>query len=205
MRTHGWGGCPPTSDDEARARILEATRRCIDRHGVGVGIAEVARELGVTRPTVYRYYRGTDELLFATVSDSARGFLDQVDEDLGDRRGEPEEMVVEVVALVLEQLPRQPYLWLMLTKGRASLFATGVTSPLSLDFGRAVVERTGVDWTGLGLDHADVDELVEQVARTFQSLMLDPGTPPRHGDALRSWLRRWLAPSVAALVRARAG
>ena len=56
MRTHGWGGEPPRDDAEARRRILDATRECIDKYGASVGIADVARSLGVTRPTVYRYY-----------------------------------------------------------------------------------------------------------------------------------------------------
>ena len=41
-----WAGRPPADDAEAGQRIREAARRCIDRNGVNVRIAEVAREAG---------------------------------------------------------------------------------------------------------------------------------------------------------------
>ena len=43
-------------------------------------IADVARTLGVTRQTVYRYFPSTEELLFASGMRSAHGFLDQLAE-----------------------------------------------------------------------------------------------------------------------------
>ncbi|MEU5875916.1 helix-turn-helix domain-containing protein [Spirillospora sp. NPDC047279] len=64
MRTRGWRGRPPRTDDEARARIIEATTRCVERFGPHkTGLTDVAEELGVTRATVYRYF-GTIEELF---------------------------------------------------------------------------------------------------------------------------------------------
>src|SRR5208282_5099353 len=61
VRTHGWAGRPPADDDEAVQRILAAAKLCIDRDGAESGIAEVARELGVTRQTVYRYFPSTED------------------------------------------------------------------------------------------------------------------------------------------------
>src|SRR5690242_3990748 len=49
MRTRGWQGDPPLTDDEARARILDAAKRCVERFGPSkTRLADVANELGVT-------------------------------------------------------------------------------------------------------------------------------------------------------------
>ncbi len=199
MRTRGWSGSPPASDDEARERILIATRACIDRDGVGIGIANVARELGIARPTVYRYFPSTELLLIAVVIESTQGLLDRVDQHRRKRPMSLADHVVETVALVLEQLPAEPYLWLMLTEGRSSLFAVGVTSPLSIGFGRALVDRMPVADLSEWLTPTELSELVETIVRVVQSFMLDPGRPPRRGKDLRGYLERWLAPAVATL------
>ena len=52
MRTHGWGGATPASDDEAIERILDAASDAIDERGADIRIADVARTLGVSRQTV---------------------------------------------------------------------------------------------------------------------------------------------------------
>src|SRR5688500_8062556 len=90
MRRHGWGGDPPRDDDEAIRRILDGAHRCIGRDG-DVGIAEVAREVGVTRPTVYRYFRTTDDLLVATATDDANAFLSRIEAHLDGRAWTPSE------------------------------------------------------------------------------------------------------------------
>ena len=199
MRTHGWGGEPPRDEAEAKRRILDATRACIDTSGAAVSIADVARSLGVTRPTVYRYYAGTEELLLAMVTDSMSGFLDRVYAKFPAATDSPAQVVTEAVARVLDQLPRERYLWVMLTSGRASLFARGATSEVSLSFARGIVRRMPVEWPRYGVTDEQLAELTEQVVRTIQSFMLDPGSPPRRDAELRAYLDRWLAPGVRAM------
>jgi AcrR family transcriptional regulator len=196
MRRHGWQGDLPTSDDDAIRRILNATRACIDRDGDDIGIADVARELGVTRQTVYRYFSTTEDLLTATAIDATAGFLAGIEARLAGRDQSAPEAVVEAIAYTLEQLPEEPYLGLLLTPGRLSIFSHGFTSETALTLGRAMIERFPIDWTAEGFDDADLTELVEQMLRMTQSLVIDPGTPPRTGPAVRAYLNRWLAPVV---------
>ena len=54
----------------------------------------------------------------------------------------------------------------------------------------------GLDWVALGLDDDAQRELVEHLLRTLQTLVLDPGSPPRSGDQVRAYLQRWLAPAL---------
>ena len=191
MRTHGWGGDPPASDDVAIDRILAATRDCIDVKGAATSITDVADQLSVTRQTVYRYFASTDDLLRATAIDAAGEFMDRLASKVAHIQ-DPGRVVVEIVAYALERLPLEPYLGLLLTSERAGTFAQGVTSATAMAFGRSLLQRVNVDWEAAGITYQLFDEFVEHVLRTVQSLVLDPGDPPRTGEALRQYLSRWL-------------
>jgi AcrR family transcriptional regulator len=194
---HGWHGDPPGSEDEARQRIVAAAMRCVDRYGPEkVGLSDVAKELGVTRQTVYRYFAGTDDVLAAVASTAVDSYLDRLTRHLIPLT-DPVEVVVEALAFTLEHLPEEPYLALLLTSGRSGRFFAGVTSGEAIDLARSLLERTSVAWAQLGYDRAALDELVEFALRVLQSLVLDPGLPPRRQAALRAFLRRWIGPAVA--------
>jgi AcrR family transcriptional regulator len=197
VRRHGWSGNPPATDDAAVHRILDATRACIDREGAVAGIADVARELGVTRQTVYRYFSTTEDLLTATAMDASGGFFARLEAHLGTIKRPAAEAVVEGIAYTLEQLPKEPYLGRLTAPGRVSVFSRDFTSETALTLGRAVIERFPVDWAAEGFESSELDELVEQMLRMTQSLLVDPGTPPRTGSELRRYLTHWLAPSIA--------
>src|SRR5947209_19530518 len=51
-------------DEEARRRLLDAAGHCIVRRGnAQIRMAEVADEAGVSRSTLYRYFRNRDDVL----------------------------------------------------------------------------------------------------------------------------------------------
>lgn len=197
----GWRGDPPRDDDEARERIIDAAMRCIARHGPEkTGLSDVAAELGITRQTVYRHFAGTDELLLAVAFAGADSFLDRLAAHTA-ALTDPAEAVVEGIARTLERLPREPFIGLLLATGRSDVFVKGVTSPSSMRFARAMLERMHVDWEAYGYDDAGLDELAEFGLRILQSLVLDPPRTRRPSE-LRGYLRRWVAPAVRASVPA---
>lgn len=195
MRTHGWSGSAPASDEEAVERILAAAGRAIDERGADLSIADVARTLGVTRQTVYRYFASTEALLVEAAVHAAAGFLDRLAEHV---RGitEPADAVTEAVATALEWLPEDKHIGLLVTPGRADAHSESVTSDVALQFAKAMVRRFDADWTGLGFSDEDLDELAEYLLRIIQSFVVDPGRPPRTGEALRGFLRRWVGAAV---------
>ncbi|EME14636.1 TetR/AcrR family transcriptional regulator [Rhodococcus triatomae] len=195
MRTHGWSGSTPADDGEAVARILAEARRALDRTGADISITEVARGLGVTRQTVYRYFPTVEALLVATAVAQVGPFLDLLAAHL-DGLTDPADAVVEGIAYTLEQISEERYLNMVLAPGRASAFSAGVTSDTAVTFGRAILERFGVDWAAAGLSGGNLDELVEHMLRIVQSFVIDPGRPPRSGAELRNYLRTWVAPAV---------
>ncbi len=195
MRTHGWSGSAPASDDEAIARILDAAGKAIDARGADFSIADVARTLGVTRQTVYRYFPSTDALLVASAVHGVSGFLDRLAEHL---RGltDPADAVAEGVATALEWLPKDKHLGLLIEPGRPNPHAESVTSDIAHDFAHSMVRRFDVDWAGLGYTDTDLVELAEHLLRIIQSFVIDPGRPPRRGEELRDYLRRWVGAAI---------
>ncbi|NKZ12715.1 TetR/AcrR family transcriptional regulator [Mycolicibacterium septicum DSM 44393] len=195
MRTHGWAGSTPATDEEAIARILAAAGKAIDERGADFSIADVARTLGVTRQTVYRYFPSTDALLVASAVHAASDFLDRVAAHL---RGvtDPAEAAAEGIAIALEWLPEDKHIGLLIAPGRADAHTESVTSDVAVDFARALLRKFDVDWAGLGYTDTELDELAEHLLRIIQSFVIDPGRPPRTGDALRSYLRRWVGSAV---------
>jgi AcrR family transcriptional regulator/transposase len=204
VRTHGWSGDTPASDGEAVARILKAARRQIDCKGSDVSIAEVARDVGVSRQTVYRYFPSSEALLIATAIAEAGPFLDRMAIRL---RGvvDPAEAVIEGIAHTLECLPSERHLSALLTPGRSTALTAEVTSDIAMSFGRSIVERFDVDWARAGASDADLDELVEFMLRVLQSLIINPGHPPRTGDDLRGFLDRWVGPALSRFRRISTG
>jgi AcrR family transcriptional regulator len=197
VRTHGWSGSAPATDDEAIARILAAAGKAIDAAGADFSIADVARTLGVTRQTVYRYFPSTDALLVAAAVRAADDFLERLAQHL---RGitEPVEAVTEAIATALEWLPKDKHIGLLVVPGRANAHTESVTSDVALQFANAMLRRFDVDWAGLGFTDDDLDELAEHLLRIIQSFVIDPGRPPRTGEGLRDYLRRWVGSAVTA-------
>ena len=80
--------------------------------------------------------------------------------------------------------------------GRANAHTESVTSDVALQFANAMLRRFDVDWAGLGFTDDDLDELAEHLLRIIQSFVIDPGRPPRTGEDLRDYLRRWVGAAV---------
>ena len=197
MRTHGWSGSTPASDEEAIARILVAAGNAIDERGADFSIADVARTLGVTRQTVYRYFPSTDALLVASAVQAASAFQRRVAAHV-EGTTDPVEAVTEAIAVALEWLPEDKHIGLLVAPGRATAHTEGVTSDVAVDFARTMMRMLDVDWAAIGYTDADLDELAEHLLRIIQSFVIDPGRPPRTGEALRSYLRRWVGSAVVA-------
>ena len=203
MRRHGWGGAPPVDDAEARRRILDAARRCVDRDGASrASLSDVATELGVTRQTVYRYFPSTDQLFSELAQASADEFIDRIVARMAAYDDEVEAMV-EGLAFTIERIPQERYVALLLRTGSA--FTQGIISEVSMTFGRSLLARTSIAWEDLGYDDAELDELVEVMLRLIQSHAVTPFSPSgaaRSPEQLRAFLRRWFGPTVLPTVAA---
>ena len=195
MRRRGWAGSPPGDDQEAKDRIVEAAVRCVDRLGPkAFSLSEVANELGVSRPTVYRYFPSTDELLSAVGQFVMQEFPDQMQAHLISI-SEPAEWIVEGITIPIEWLPSRHHLTLLLAAGRSEP-CRGFTSPVAVDMTRRAFGRSSIDWDTHGFSEKDIDELIHLMLRLITSMLIDPPVPPYTNSELRQYLRRWIAPAV---------
>jgi hypothetical protein len=80
--------------------------------------------------------------------------------------------------------------------GRPNPHTESVTSDVAQDFAHSMLRQFDVDWAGLGFGDAELDELAEHLLRIIQSFVIDPGRPPRRGDELRDYLRRWVGAAI---------
>ena len=83
-----------TSADDARERILAAAERCIDRHGIRkTTMDDVAGEVGLSRPSVYRYFADRDDLLIELITRHARALLGRARKSISRQSGLPDQLV----------------------------------------------------------------------------------------------------------------
>lgn len=195
MRSRGWAGSTPTSDQEAIARILDAVDEVVADHGATIRLADVARRVGVTRQTVYRYFPNADALLIASAMRAANGFIDQVVEHVsGDN--DPVTAVVECVSFAIEKLAGDPQLESLLTSRPGGEAITSLTSDTAMTLCLWFFHRLNVDWPLHKFDDTALRELAEMTLRTMQSILTDPGRPARDEKTLRRFIARWLGPAI---------
>ena len=189
-----WAGRPPADDAEASQRIRDAARRCIDRNGINVRIAEVARELGVSRPTIYRHYSSGRAVLRAVALESIDPLLARVASMEVDLRATPADVVAQVGCLLFEWLCRDPQLRL-LTRFGAGAATDDVTSSAALLLTRGLIERAGASFDGT-VDADHLDEITELVTRLVHSIIERPALPVIGTGEPCEPLRRWVTAAV---------
>jgi AcrR family transcriptional regulator len=187
-----WDGDPPQRT-AARERLLEVAARCVARDGLtGTGIAHVALEAGVSRPTVYRYFKDRDELLRSVLLQAGLRLANEVRTHM---KGfdDPAESVVEAMVFTLRGVRENPVLkqvWNPPVFDAAVL--RGFTQPASIAFTR-VAFSDFIDWAGWDEDEAA--EVMEYMLRLIMSFLATPD-PQRNEEELRGFLRRRFVPAL---------
>jgi AcrR family transcriptional regulator len=198
MGRKGWAGAPPADDKEARKRILDAAIASIERRGPQrTTVSDIAADLGVTRPTVYRHFASTEALLAAAAEVALDGWTARIAE-LTAGIDDAADLLVEAVAYLIEHLPEEPLLGLLLETDRMRLVSRQMVMPAAVSRSRVMLEHTHIDWTALGFKGTRMNDLVEFLLRMIQSMVIAPSEPPRGGAKLRKYLRQWIGPIVGA-------
>jgi len=196
MGRKGWGGAPPADDEEARKRIIDAAVHSMERRGPqGTSLSVIAGDLGITRPTVYRYFATIDELVTAAGDVALGGWSARIT-DLTAGIEDPVDLLVEAVAYLVERLPEEPLLMTLLETERTRFMSQQMVLGESITRSRVLLEHTDIDWAALGYRGKDFDDLVEYLLRIIASMVLVPSDPPRSASELRAVLRHWIGPVV---------
>lgn len=195
MGRKGWAGAPPADDDEARKRILDTALACIAEYGPeNTTLSVVADDLGVTRRTIYRYFAGTEDLFLGAAEIALGSFVSRIEAMTAEL--DVSEQLAEVVAHIIEQLPSEPQLALLLNNDHTQHLSQKMLDYSVITRCRIILQHTDIDWTAMGYDDTELDSLVEFLLRIIQSMVIAPRQPARTPDELRSFLRRWITPAL---------
>lgn len=121
------------SDDAeiARGQILKAAESMFQRYGVvKTTMDDIAKEAGVSRPTVYRYFGDRDTLITALIEARSRRLFDKARSYLRERDTFAEQVVDGLVFLV--------------ERGRQDSIVRLIVSPEHMDLATALVGSTGL-------------------------------------------------------------
>jgi AcrR family transcriptional regulator len=98
----------PASTDDACERILAAAERCIDRHGIRkTTMDDIASEVGLSRPSVYRYFTDRDDLLVELISRHGRALVDRARKSVS-RQTTLQDQIVENLLYIADHARRDP-------------------------------------------------------------------------------------------------
>ena len=203
-------GAPPPADAEqggpgaeTSERILAAAAQQVEDFGLRrFTIDDVARRLGVSRVTIYRYFPKRDRLVEAVLLREQHRFLDHVGTAVA-----PcptlEEKLVEGVVFALGYLRRHRLLQRVLrTEPELILPALTTRAGPVLAAGRQFIADTARQDDGLALTPTELEVVSELLARAVLSFLLTPDSVlgMRSDEQVRAFAEHYLAPTLRALV-----
>lgn len=183
-----------SSNPDTQARIVEAAVNCVKRWGIEkVTLNDIAKEAGVTRPTVYSYFSNRDEVVQFALLQSAYGFAKKL---LAHIEGyeSVERRTIEAVMFSLKTLPSEPYLELMSDAGLASIMNEHA---LSTKEGKQIRRSVfKLIFSGMDVDDDELDEIIEVATRFLLSLLTVKSEKKRSDREMRAFLCRRLLPAL---------
>ena len=196
----------PTGTDDARERILTAAERCIDRHGIRkTTMDDVASEVGLTRPNVYRYFADRDDLLIELITRHARALVARARKPIS-RQGSLADQIVEKILYTADHGRRDPLTRHVIDPDATSLgkrmIASGTTEMCRAEMWDPLLDAAVANnELPPGLPRSDIHVWLSNVTKMVMRGLEDGDGGVRR---YRSILRRFVAPAFAS-AKAQAG
>jgi AcrR family transcriptional regulator len=189
----------PTSTDDARERILAAAERCIDRHGIRkTTMDDVAAEVGLSRPSVYRYFADRDDLLIELITRHGRVLHARARKSISRQSSLPDQ-IVETVLFTAEHARRDPLTRHVIEPDGTSLgkrmIASGTSEMCRAEMWDPILDAAVANnELPPGLPRSDIHLWLANVTK-----MVMRGLEDGDGDVrrYRSILRRFVVPAFA--------
>jgi AcrR family transcriptional regulator len=189
----------PANTDDARERILAAAERCIDRHGIRkTTMDDVACEVGLSRPSVYRYFADRDDLLIELITRHARALIVRARKSIS-RQGSLPDQIVESVLYTAEHARRDPLTRHVIDPDATNLgrrmIALGTTEMMRAEMWDPVLDAAVANnELPPGLPRSDIHLWLGNI-----TVMVMRGLEDGDGDVrrYRSILRRFVVPAFA--------
>jgi AcrR family transcriptional regulator len=185
------------STDDARERILAAAERCIERHGIRkTTMDDIASEVGLSRPSVYRYFADRDDLLIELIARHGRALIGRARKSVS-RQTALADQIVESLLYVADHARRDPITRHCIDPDGTSLgrrlIASGASEMVRAEWWDPYLdEALANNELPPGLPRSDIHLWLGNVAK-----MVTRGLEDGDGDIrrYRSILRRFVVPA----------
>ena len=175
-------------------KIITAAITCVERWGVEkVNLNDIAKEAGVTRPTVYSYFSNRDEVIQQALLQSAYLFGTKAIKHI-QKFDTAHERTVEAILYTLKKLPKEPSLALLQNTDMSNIISkNGLSTPEGQQILRVIFR---VILNNKTFDDVELDEISEVTVRFTLSLLTIKSPKKRTNKELRSFIERRLLPSL---------
>ncbi|GAA4294227.1 TetR/AcrR family transcriptional regulator [Mycobacterium paraffinicum] len=198
-----WGTATPASRDVAQDLLLDAAEACLEGKGLaGTTMEDIARQAGVSRATVYRYFPSRESVISGVILRSAERYLRRISgriaahADLGSA-------ILDFVEVTLRAAYREPIIGLLFGSDD-ELAGVGLAKGTSVALFELVAEFLrpvfAAHWDQLERG-VSVDDAAEWILRAILSLLTVEGPRHRSPEGLDTFLRRFLLPPLLTTTR----
>ncbi|ANY26211.1 MULTISPECIES: TetR/AcrR family transcriptional regulator [Gordonia] len=189
--------------DEARKQIMVAAERVFQRYGVAkTTMDDIGKEAGVSRPTVYRYFKDRDALMSALIERRSRLLFDKARKYLLEHETFADQLVEGLIFLV-ERGRRDPLIRILVSPEHMQLAeslvgSSGLAARLTAEMWDPIIERA-MDRGEIRRD-LDKEKIAEWIALVQFILVgrLDFDRPddPQHREMLHNFVLPAFMPTV---------
>lgn len=121
------------SVEQVREQFLDATERCLAAHGfAGTTVAAIAREAGYSRPVLYRYFKGRDELFDALVLRTSLAYIADILPRITGLLPDFTAVFTEAMVIVAIEITHNPLMRVLSQRDENSTAATVIMDSPSL-------------------------------------------------------------------------
>jgi AcrR family transcriptional regulator len=201
------GDAGPAAVDVEREMTLNAAAACYLRVGVAkTTAADIAREVGYSRATLYRRFGSHETIFLAVLTRESEAMAAEAREHLAGF-DDPAAQVIEGMLFSIGQIRSRPVHAAVFGSGSAAWAAgQAIQGEVLRRIGDAGVRPLLAPALADGsLSEDDVADLVDWILRILISFAAVPGDGGRSPEEIRRQLTSWFLPAFASLVQDRPG
>lgn len=198
-----WGTATAASRDIARDHLLDAAATSLENKGLpGTTMEDIARQAGVSRATVYRYFPSRESVISGVILRSAERYLRRISARIA-AHADLGSAILDFVEVTLRAAHREPIIGLLFGSDD-ELAGVGLAKGTSVALFELVAEFLrpvfAAHWDQLERG-VSVDDASEWILRAILSLLTVEGPRQRSPEGLDAFLRRFLLPPLLTTTR----
>jgi len=196
MRSASKGTNASSTAKDGRLAVMVAAERCISRYGVRkTTMDDVAREAGMSRPSIYRFFADREQLLVALTTKHSQALVEKTHAYIA-RHDNFEDALVEGLLYLSEHGRRDPFTRLLVGRDESEFAhrfgVTDTAASLTAEFWDPLLDQAEKDGRmRAGLDRDQLHVWLANIGLMLMSL-LEKGDS---ADALRQLVRDLVVPA----------